>query len=34
MAVGYAFGALYKKDPAERKRLLAIIGLSAIGLFL
>ena len=34
MAVGYAFGALYKKDPAERKRLLAIIGLSAVGLFL
>ena len=33
MAVGYAFEALYKKDPAERKRLLTIIGLSAIGLF-
>jgi len=34
MAVGYAFGALYKKEPGERKRLLTIIGLSAIGLFL
>jgi uncharacterized membrane protein len=34
MAVGYAFGALYQKEPAERKRLLTIIGLTVIGLFI
>jgi uncharacterized membrane protein len=33
MAVGYAFGALYKKAPAQRKRLLYIIGTVAIALF-
>ena len=33
MAVGYAFGSLYKKGPAERKRLLVTIGLIAVGLF-
>ena len=33
MAVGYAFGSLYKKAPAERKRLLVTIGLIAVGLF-
>jgi uncharacterized membrane protein len=34
MAVGYAFGALYQKDPAKRKKLLLTIGLIAVGLFL
>ncbi|HEY6805521.1 MAG TPA: heparan-alpha-glucosaminide N-acetyltransferase domain-containing protein [Pyrinomonadaceae bacterium] len=34
MATGYAFGALYKKEPVERKRLLYIIGLSATALFI
>jgi uncharacterized membrane protein len=33
MAAGYAFGALYKKEPVERKRLLTIIGITAIVLF-
>jgi uncharacterized membrane protein len=34
MAVGYAFGSLYQKDPAQRKRLLLQIGSIAIGLFI
>ncbi len=34
MAAGYAFGTLYKKTVAERKRLLVIIGVSAVLLFL
>jgi len=34
MAVGFAFGALYKKDSASRKRLLLIIGGAATLLFL
>lgn len=33
MAAGYAFGSLYQKAPAERKRLLIIIGLIAVVLF-
>jgi len=33
MAVGFAFGSLYKKAPAERKRLLIRIGLIAVVLF-
>src|SRR4029079_1023939 len=33
MAVGYAFGTLYQRTPAERKRLLFRIGVIAIGLF-
>ena len=34
MAVGYAFGSLYQKSIAQRKRLLLWIGLSATSLFL
>jgi len=34
MAVGYAFGSLYQKSVAQRRRLLLWIGLSATGLFL
>jgi uncharacterized membrane protein len=34
MAVGYAFGVLYKKEYTQRKRLLTIIGLTAIALFI
>ena len=34
MAAGYAFGALYQKEVADRKRLLTIIGLTAIVLFI
>ena len=33
MAVGYAFGALYKKDSPSRKRLLLILGSAATLLF-
>ena len=34
MALGYAFGVLYKKDAAYRKRVLKIIGTTAIALFI
>jgi uncharacterized membrane protein len=34
MAVGYALGALYKKDPEIRRRWLLIIGGAATGLFI
>jgi uncharacterized membrane protein len=34
MAAGYAFGAVMTRDPAERRRICATIGLSAIALFL
>ena len=33
MAAGYAFGSLYQKNPAERKKLLTRIGLVAVALF-
>src|SRR5437867_4937911 len=33
MAAGYAFGALYQKNPAQRKRMLLGIGLIAVVLF-
>lgn len=33
MAVGYAFGSIYKKNPNERRRLLIVIGLIAVVLF-
>ena len=34
MAAGYAFGKILTLEPAQRKRLCLMIGLSAIGLFL
>jgi len=34
MAAGYAFGAVMTREPAERRRICATIGLSAIALFL
>ena len=34
MALGYAFGALYQKDAAYRKRMLKIMGATAIVLFI
>ena len=34
MAVGYAFGAIYQKSTAERKKLLFAIGLTSITLFI
>jgi len=34
MAVGYAFGSIYRKATAQRKRLLFIIGLASILLFI
>jgi len=34
MAAGYAFGRILTLEPAQRKRLCLMIGLSAIGLFL
>jgi uncharacterized membrane protein len=34
MAVGYAFGAIYQKSTADRKRLLFTIGLTSILLFM
>lgn len=33
MAVGYAFGSLYQRDAAQRKRLLLRLGVISIGLF-
>jgi uncharacterized membrane protein len=34
MAAGYAFGAVLTRDPAQRRRICLMIGLSAIALFL
>ena len=34
MAVGYAFGSIYRKATAERKRLLFIIGIASVLLFI